>query len=128
MRRLLDLAISERVLMRALVAVAVCVALAGCAHNPPPPPQIVYQEVKVPVAVGCVRDRPERVKSLAEQITQTIWAGMPTGAKAQAVKAQAGRRQNYEDKLSASVAGCPDAPLDESVPAASSPGGKPATP
>ena len=111
MRRRNDLIVSGRFLMRALYlcVAAASVLLAGCVSDQTPPPRVVYQEVKVPVAVGCVSGRPSPVEALKDVVSQPAWASMPTGAKAQAIRAQAGVRMNYEARLNASIAGCADA-------------------
>lgn len=129
MRRRYDFAVSEGLLMRAVyLSIALLVAfLAGCATNPPPPPRTVYKDVDVPVAVGCVRNRPDAVRPLDQNTSNSAWEAMPTGAKAEAIKAQAGLHQNYEDRLNASVAGCPDAPPAVAGSPASVDAGTPAT-
>lgn len=96
-----------------LLAVS-CLALVGCATTksspdlPPTEPSVVIREVNIPVPVGCVSDKgkPDPVVPLSQTIPDEEWAVMPPGAKAQAVKAQAGKRLNYEDELAASTASC----------------------
>ena len=112
--------------MRILIAMAAVAVLAGCATNPTPPPAIVYKEKDVPVSVGCVVGRPAPVIPLNKTVDAAHWAALAPGAKAEAVHAQAGRRLNYEDKLSASAAACPDAPPGAPTPAAPVPGSTPA--
>lgn len=85
----------------------ICITLvsSACGGPPkvPPPPT-----VKIPVAVPCVASggKPEPIEPLSASFPEDVWAAMPPGSKAQAVKGQAGRRMNYADELLASVAGC----------------------
>lgn len=81
--------------------------LAACAGKTPEP-QIVYKEVKVAVAVGCVVERPAAVAPLSRRIPSETWRTLAPGAKAAAVQAQAGERMNYQDKLAAATSGCRD--------------------
>lgn len=83
--------------------------LSGCATPGEQPPTIVYKEAKVAVATGCIVNRPEAVQPLNKRISPDTWASLAPGAKAQAVKAQAGDRLNYEDELRAATAGCSEA-------------------
>ena len=87
--------------------------LAGCSPSVvdqrPAEPKVIYKDVPVAVAVGCVRNRPGAVAPINAQIAADKWGAMPTGAKAEAVRAQAGDRMNYEDRLGAATSGCPDA-------------------
>lgn len=84
------------------------IALAACAGDTPEP-KVEYRTVYVPVSAGCVVDRPEPVRPLNEQMTPEQWATLPPGAKAEAIKAQAGDRMNYSDSLEASTSGCKSA-------------------
>ncbi|MEZ0495386.1 hypothetical protein [Sphingomonas sp. IW22] len=61
----------------------------------------------VAVAVGCVVNRPARVTPLRELVPAAQWAARAPGAKAQAVRAQAGRRMNHADALDAATRACP---------------------
>ena len=62
----------------------------------------------VPVAAGCVAEagKPLAPRPISETHPADQWQAMPAGVKAQAIAAQAGRRLNYEDRLSAATAGC----------------------
>lgn len=114
--------------MRALLLFSTAL-VSACASVPDtPPPAVVYREVKVPVQIGCVKARPLPVVPMNQQLGDAQFAALPTGTKAEAVKAQVGARLNYEDALTASVAGCLDAPLDATTPAAPAPDSKPAVP
>lgn len=107
--------VSGGVLMRIAIAAVLMAVLVGCAQNPPPPPAVVYKEKDIPVGVGCVSNKPAPVVRLNEQYTAAQWSALAPGAKAEAVRAQAGSHLNYEDHLNASVAGCQDSPPDESI-------------
>jgi hypothetical protein len=82
--------------------------LTGCA-TPEPEVKIEYRTVPVPVSVGCVVDKPAPVRPLNKQIAPEQWETLAPGAKAEAVKAQAGERMNYSDELEASTSGCKNA-------------------
>lgn len=69
-------------------------------------PEIRIETAPVAVTTPCVVNRPEKVVPLKQTIRDAQWAQIPPGAKAQAVKAQAGRWMNYTDKLEAATAGC----------------------
>lgn len=75
---------------------------------PPREQEVRIETVPVVVAVPCVsaQGKPDKVVPLNERMTRKQWDAKPTGAKAQAVRGQAGRRLNYEDELAASTAGC----------------------
>ena len=102
--------------MRGCSRLALCAvlltALAACAGQTPEP-TVEYRTEYVAVSTGCVVDKPETLVPLKEQIAPEQWARMAPGAKAEAVKAQAGYRMNYQDELSASVSGCKDVSPDK---------------
>ncbi len=83
--------------------------IAGCAGQAPEP-KIVLKPVPVATPVGCVVGRPDAPQTLAERVSDDVWASLAPGAKARAVEAQAGARMNYEDALAAATSGCKDAP------------------
>ena len=86
-------------------------ALWGCAHDAPiRAPEVRIETAPVAVAVGCVVDRPDPVVPLNQRMTRDEWVARAPGAKAEAIKAQAGRRLNYEDAERAATGRCPDAP------------------
>lgn len=90
---------------RAGAAITLALALAGCGGSQARP-EVHYETVPVVVTAPCVVNRPTAPVSLKQAIPDAQWAQMPTGAKARAVEAQAGRRLNYEDRLEAATAGC----------------------
>lgn len=96
---------------RSLSVWILALALASCGQpTPPVEPSIVYREVKVPVAVGCVSQRPTPPVAANARISADQWAALAPGAQAEVMKAQAGEHMNYEDKLNAATSGCKDAP------------------
>jgi hypothetical protein len=74
------------------------------------PGEIRTEYIEVPMAVptGCVAEggKPEVTASLRDRYTAEQWAALAPGAKANAIRAQAGRRMNYEDALRAATAAC----------------------
>lgn len=95
--------------MRSITTASSLALLAACAGQAPrAEPAVEYREAAVPVATGCVVDRPAPVMPLASRVPAAEWARRAPGAKAQAVRAQAGQRLNYEDALRASTSGCPE--------------------
>lgn len=88
-------------------------ALAGCTTT-----KVITEEVPVevlvPVATGCVADtdgdgegdRPDPVTPLRDTIPESDWEARAPGAKAETIRAQAGRRMNYEDQDRAATSGC----------------------
>jgi hypothetical protein len=93
--------------MRFITTASSLVLLAACAgRTPAPEPEIRYQDVPVAIATGCVVDRPTPPASLSSRVPAAEWTRRALGAKAQAVRAQAGQRMNYEDALAASTSGC----------------------
>jgi hypothetical protein len=96
--------------MRSITTASSLLLLAACAHAPAPEPAVQYRDAAIAVAVGCVVDRPAQPVPLSARVSAAEWAARAPGAKAQAVRAQAGRRLNYEDAEAAATAGCPAAP------------------
>lgn len=88
-------------------------ALASCGTT-----KTIIEEVPVnvyvPVIAPCVADpdkdgkgnRPDRVKSIRDAVPREQWDALAPGAKAEAVRAQAGRRMNYEDEDRAATSAC----------------------
>lgn len=85
------------------------IALAACA-KPDVRPIIEEVPVEVPVAVatGCVATsgRPAGVKPLKDEIAPDEWKRRAPGARAEAVRAKAGQRQNYAEALMAATSAC----------------------
>lgn len=94
--------------MRSIATASSLMLVAACATRPAPEPVVQYREAAVAIASGCVVDRPTPPAPLASRITAADWAARAPGAKAQSVRAQAGVRLNYEDRLAASTAACPN--------------------
>lgn len=93
-----------------LIVAAIVCFLAGCKTvDTVPDPKVEVHVAKVAIPTPCVVNRPAEPPRLRDQIPATNWAGIAPGAKAQAVKAQAGARMNYEDELRAATSHCPSA-------------------
>jgi hypothetical protein len=88
-------------------------ALAGCTTTRTVIEEVPV-EVYVPVAVGCLPDtdgdgvgeRPTPVIPMRDTISEEQWRALAPGAKAEAVRVQAGRRMNHADQLEAATFGC----------------------
>ena len=93
------------------IATASSLALAGCATRLDRTPEVRIETAPVAVAVGCVSGRPAPVTPLNRRVPKAEWDVRAPGAKAQAVRAQAGLRMNHADALQAATSGCPDAPI-----------------
>lgn len=93
--------------MRSIATASSLMLLAACAHAPAVEPTVQYRDAAVAVAVGCVVDRPTPPVPLASRISPAEWAARAPGAKAQAVRAQAGSHMNYEDRERAATSACP---------------------
>lgn len=102
--------------MRHILVIALVAILSACmARAPAPEPAVSFRDVAVPVAVGCVVDRPAAPAPLRDRVPADAWAARAPGAKAQAVRAQAGRRLNFESALDASTVGCSPAPAPSTI-------------
>lgn len=88
--------------MKRALILLVMLALAGCATAPPPKPQIV----EIPVAVGCLGDKPARPQA-------AFGIGEYPGDKVAAQKAlaEASAWEGYATKLEATMAGCDQKPV-----------------
>lgn len=89
------------------IALAFLFALAACATSPAPEARVEYRTANVAVAAGCVSNAPAEVVPLKQRIPDDQWKALAPGAKAEATKAQAGERMNYEDQLRAATRACP---------------------
>ncbi len=94
--------------MRFIATASSLLLLAGCIGRSASEPVIQYREAAVAVAAGCVADRPAPPVPLNARIPAAEWAARAPGAKAQAVRAQAGVRLNHEDRQAAALSGCGD--------------------
>lgn len=90
-----------------VAVIAGLVALTGCSSKTDP--EVRIEKVPVPVLAPCVAPagRPTTVTPMKDHVPASQWAHLAPGAKAQAVKAQAGEHLNYEDKLRAATSACP---------------------
>lgn len=107
-RPLCERVLTFRETVALFLAVALVISVCGCARNPPPEPSTIYKTVEVRVPSPCVTDRPPEVQPLNRRVPPANWAALAPGAKAQSVKAQAGERMNYEDKLRVATNACPE--------------------
>jgi hypothetical protein len=92
-----------------LILLAIAISLVGCSTPAARPAQAEKpMPYAVPVATACVATagRPARPQPLAQRYTPQQWAALATGAKANAVAAQAGARMNYEDEEAAATSAC----------------------
>ncbi len=72
----------------------------------------VYQdrpvEVKVPVTVPCVKDKPVEVKPLRDQMTRQQWDALSLDQREKLLLGQGMDRKAFGDKAMVVVAGCPE--------------------
>ncbi len=81
--------------------------LAGCAHvTPPPVIKEVAVEVKVPVQVPCVKDRPGEVTALNTVISRSEWDELSTDQREKLLGSQSMNRKGFGDRLVVATAGC----------------------
>lgn len=96
--------------MRSIITASSLIALAACHTGVEvrPQPEKVPVEVLMPVATGCIAEtgRPDPPTPLNAKVDEQAWTAMPIGAKAEAVRAQAGRHLNYEDEERAATSTC----------------------
>ena len=95
--------------MRYVATAFSLILIAGCTKTVTEE-RIVYQDVPVPVPVGCVVNRPTEPDPLRARYTDAQWAALAPGARAQAIAAQAGDRLNHTQAQAAALSGCKDAP------------------
>ena len=85
-------------------AVLLFVLLAGCAQTPPPKPgiQVIYRDVKIPVAVPCVaaKDVPTEPSKIAGKLTGDARRDLDT------ISANAIRLRSWGRVMSAMLLGC----------------------
>lgn len=94
--------------MRLIIYAALAsMLLAGCAQKQGSIIKEVPVEVKVPVVVPCMGERPEEVLSLRDQFTREEWEALTTDQRENLLAAQALLRKIYGDRLTAASAGCP---------------------
>lgn len=63
-------------------------------------------EVKVPVSVPCVVNKPSEPTSLRDRIPRDEWEAMTTDQREKLAQAQALDRKVYGDSLTVATAGC----------------------
>jgi hypothetical protein len=92
--------------MKRLILPIAALSLAACSTPQPDVSRIEYRTANVAVSAGCVVDPPAVPVPLKQGYTDEQWNALAPGAKAEALKAQAGERLNYEDRLRAASSGC----------------------
>jgi hypothetical protein len=90
---------------RILLTTLACSLLAACTANPP----IIVEkpvEVKVPVTVPCVKERPGEVVGLRDRVGRADWDALSTDQREKLLQAQAQDRKAFGDRLTVATAGC----------------------
>lgn len=80
--------------------------LAACAGDPEPVIETRTVEVRVPVTVPCIGERPAPITALIDSIPRDEWDALPTDTRANLLAAQALERKLYGERLSDAAAGC----------------------
>lgn len=94
--------------MRFIATASSLASLAACAGRPALEPVIQYREAAVAVSAGCIADRPTSPVPLNVRVPAAEWKARAPGAKAQAIRAQAGLHLNHEERQAAALSGCGD--------------------
>ena len=88
-----------------LTLIAAALALAGCVTREPVIEER-FIEVKVPVTVPCMGQRPGAVTALIQSLSRAEWDALTTDQRANLLAAQALERKIYGDRLTDAAAGC----------------------
>jgi hypothetical protein len=88
-----------------LTLIAAALALAGCVTREPVIEERII-EVKVPVTVPCMGQRPGAVTALIQSLSRAEWDALTTDQRANLLAAQALERKIYGDRLTDAAAGC----------------------
>lgn len=88
------------------VTIAAALALAACAGKQEPVVETRTVEVKVPVTVPCMAERPATITALIDSIPRADWDALPTDVRANLLAAQALERKLYGERLADAAAGC----------------------
>lgn len=88
------------------VTIAATLALAACVGKQESVVETRTVEVKVPVTVPCMAERPATVTALIDSIPRADWDALPTDVRANLLAAQALERKLYGEKLADAAAGC----------------------
>lgn len=86
-------------------ALMVLLTTAGCTTTVTKP---VPVEVKVPVTIPCVVDKPQEVKALRDRIKKDQWAALSTDQRQSLLLSQGLDRKAFGDKAMTVIAGCPE--------------------
>jgi hypothetical protein len=90
--------------MKAIIAASLlALSLAGCTRTIT---KEVPVEVRVPVTVPCMGDRPGAVTALIDSLSRDEWNALTTDQRANLLAAQALERKIYGDRLTDAAAGC----------------------
>jgi hypothetical protein len=65
-------------------------------------------EVKVPVTVPCVKDKPKEVQALRDQMTKERWASLATDQRQSLLLGQGLDHKAFGNKAMVVIAGCPE--------------------
>lgn len=91
--------------MRSILPAAAPLALLAACSTP----TIVKDRistVSVPVIQKCAGDKPASVAALRDRVDQAAWGALSPKQKAETAAAQALRRMNYSDALTAATSAC----------------------
>lgn len=91
--------------MNRLFVASLALLLAGCAT----PDTIIKEvpiEVKVPVTVPCMGERPEEPQALRDFISRDAWDALTTDQRENLTAAQALAHKNFGDRSTVAAAGC----------------------
>lgn len=91
---------------RTLTVALMALALTSCAGKSEPVIETRTVEVRVPVTVPCMGERPATITALIDSIPRAEWDAMPTDTRANLLAAQALERKLYGERLSDASAGC----------------------
>lgn len=86
--------------------VTAALALAACAGKSEPVIVERPVEVRVPVSVPCMGERPATITALIDKMPRTEWDALPTDLRANLLAAQALERKLYGERLADAAAGC----------------------
>ena len=89
-----------------IVAITLLLGLSACASEPKTVIVDRIVEVKVPVTVPCMAERPAAVTALIESLSREEWDALSTDQRANLLAAQALERKIYGDRLTDASAGC----------------------
>jgi len=92
--------------MRLALPLATLLCLTACAGDREPIIQTRTVEVKVPVTVPCMGERPGPITALSDSISREQWDALSTDQRANLLAAQALERKVYGERATDAAAGC----------------------